>query len=294
MNALDVLLNISNNSNLINYPFKYCLVDNNKIPYTYKKTICRPNNIEDFCSFDTLITISDLDKYKGVGVSIQGSNVCAIDIDHCFEKPFDISTLSPIIQPIIDLLKNECYIEFSFSGTGLRIFFLTDITINNYQNDYYIKNSKKGIEFYTPYFSYRYVTITGKYIFNNPIKILNINKIYEFLNNYMIREKKPHVVKINKDNKRLEECLRDIKKLYFKNADFQDLWFGKAPGSNKNESELDYKLICYLYENITSNIETIKDLFLNSPYYKSKDYKHISKFTKNNYNYFYYVINKII
>ena len=293
MNAIDIINNIVNNSNLREYPFKYCLVDNNKVPYTYKDKLCHPNNINEFCSLLELLDNLNLMDYKGVGVSIQGSNICAIDIDHCFEIPFDFDTLSPQIKPIINFFKEETYIEFSFSGTGLRIFFLVNNMIENYSDIYYIKNSKAGIEFYTPYFSYRYVTITGRYIFNNPVKILDLNKIYVFLNNYMKRPKTSKISKISHNIEDINECMVKVKKLYFKNYDFQNLWFSRAPGSGHNESELDYKLICYLYENITSNIELVKEIFMMSPYYKSKDYKHVSKFTKNNYNYFYYVIGKV-
>ena len=75
---------------------------------------------------------------------------------------------------------------------------------------------------------------------------------------------------------------------------FQDVWFSKAPGSNKNESELDYSLIYYLYEYITKDVEKIKILFMESPFFKSKDRKHYQKFTKDNFKYFYNTCERII
>ena len=46
-----------------------------------------------------------------------------------------------------------------------------------------------------------------------------------------------------------------------KNSTFQDLWFGVAPGSGKNESELDFQLLAMIFENITQNEEQLKALF---------------------------------
>lgn len=295
MNALDVVYNILNNNNLSSFPFKYCLVDNNKVPHNLKGELAKPNNSSDFSYIEDL-PFDILNEYKGLGISIQSSNITAIDVDHCFKEPFNLLSCTSLGEEIMNLFKNHAYIEFSFSGTGMRIFFINDHPIENYQHIYYIKNSKLGIEFYEPYFNARYVTITGKHIFNNPIKILDISVINNFLNNYMVRPLKSckrNILKESKHVKNKEEYMLDIKKLYFKNSDFQNVWFSKAPGSNSNESELDYKLLSYIYDYITDDVEMVKILFMESPFYKSKDWKHINKFTKNNYNYFYYVMNKI-
>ena len=83
MSAVDNISRIINNRNLASYPFKYCLVDKNKIPYTIEGKRARPNQINDFSLLEDVIMADiDLSLYKGVGISIQGSNISAIDEKH--------------------------------------------------------------------------------------------------------------------------------------------------------------------------------------------------------------------
>ena len=111
----------------------------------------------------------------------------------------------------------------------------------------------------------------------------------------MLREViKQHVVKnAYVSEKSYEELLIDVKKLYLKDYRFQDLWFGKAPGSGRNESELDYQLLSMIYENITQDYDMIKQLFESSSYYLSKDQNHIYKWTSSDNRYFKYVYEQI-
>lgn len=299
MTALDVLNNILKNKNLTNYDFKYCLVDDNKHPFTIKETFARPNKEEDFVSLEELyfIDLNILNKYRGLGISIQASLICGIDIDHCVEEPFNKNTINDFGKTIVDLFKNFAYIEFSFSGTGIRIFFKTD-PLKNYSNLYYTKNSKLNLEYYYPENSARYLTITGKTIYDNPIKKLNLLEqsiFLDFINKYMKRD----VVLHNKENLNYEEkrsltqLLKLVKFNYFKDNNFQNLWFNPAPGSGFDESERDYHLVAYLYDNITRNKERIKSLFEESNFFKTKDYQHKKKWNYNNYRYFNYLYDKI-
>lgn len=298
MTALDCYENIINNDNLLNYPFKYCLVDNNKIPLKINGEIVKPNNVEDFVDLFDLYT-DNLEEFKGIGISIQGSHICAIDIDHCFKKPFNFSTMDDRGKAIFLKFQNSAYIEYSFSGTGLRILF-NHPPIENYKEKYYIKNSKINVEFYLPNESYRYVTLTGKYIINNKIKDISKNPywekaFFEFLNEFMLRpypkeniENKDEIISDERD---IKELKKEIKKLYLINQEFQDLWFGIAPGSNSNESELDYRLLKLLYINITQDKNRLIELFELSPYFSTKDKNHLKKWKYGNYRYFEYMFS---
>lgn len=292
-NALDTLLRIAENENILNSNLKYCLVTQKKLPYKLDNTPAKINNNNDFVDFQELLN-GELEKYAGLGISIQASNVCAIDVDKCFERPFDITTGDKRAIDIINRFKKYAYIEFSFSGKGLRVIFRQKYNFDN--KKYYIKNETNSIEYYQPEKSYRYVTITGMTIINNPINsIYNFeNVIEQFLNDYMVRPIK-NARKINEvDNDVSVDVLRrKIKRKLLLDNRFQEVWFSKAPGSGADESERDYYLLSYLYENITQNKENLKTLFEESQFFKSKDFKHICKWKNQDYRYYNYLFNKI-
>ena len=164
---------------------------------------------------------------------------------------------------------------------------------------YYIKNSKNGIEFYQPSNSARYVTLTGNTICdNNLFKIDSLEIVYEFLNKYMIREKKiirsqSSVSGDINNNLSIDKLMLKVKSLYFKDIEFQNSWFACAPGSGSNESEMDYHLLCLLYNNITTDKDKLQELFELSPYFKSKDTKHINKWEYGNYRYYNYIYERL-
>ncbi len=292
MTALECITKISN-TNLIYSNLKYCFVTSNKLPVRYDGVLAKPNKIDDFVDLDILLD-NDLTTYAGVGISIQASKICAIDVDKCFLIPNDINSISEIGKDILEMFKDIAYCEFSFSGTGLRILFRMPL-IENYSDKYYIKNSNKGIEYYQPSNSYRYVTVTGNVIYDNNIDNYNINILYEFLNKYM---KKQEIIKSVVNNidttSSYEQLLKKVKYKYLTDCEFQELWFSKAPGSGKDESERDFHILVYLYENITQNKEMIKKLFESSSYFKSKDNKHLNKWEYQDYRYFEYMYKQII
>lgn len=299
MNALDFIENIINNENLYNANLKYCLINNTKIPYKYNNELAKPNHIEDFVDIDTLISNENILNYAGIGVSIQASNIYAIDVDKCFSIPFDITSADERAKDIINMFKNICYIEFSFSGTGLRILFKTNegFNINEYKSKYYIKNSKTKCEFYQPNDSFRYVTITGKYIINNNLQLDKndiYNTLYLFINKYMSKPKEIIRGKPDEsDNNDINTSKYKLKYFLLTDINFQELWFSKAPGSGADESERDYHIIKFIYQKITSNKNVIKELFELSPYFKSKDFKHSNKWTYQNYRYYNYIYEQI-
>lgn len=286
----------TNNDSLIN--LKYCLVTKDKLPYKIDGNLAKPNNVDDFVTLDEIVKnflLIDEEKYKGLGISVQASKIFAIDIDHCFSKPFEKESADERANRIIEIFKDKAYIEFSFSGTGLRILFKSDI-ISNYSDNYYIKNSNNHIEFYQPTNSYRYVTITGHCLYNNKIDyISNEFIINNFLNIYMKKELKSfnNIKTVEEETRTYDELMKVVRFHYIKNNNFQELWFTNAPGSGKDESERDYHLVIYLFENITQNKELLKQIFESSPFFKSKDWKHINKWNNQNFRYFNYLYDII-
>lgn len=296
MNILDNLNNIVSNPNIISYPFKYCLVNQKKQPFNIDDLPCHLNNLKEFVSINDILNMNEtkLLKYQGLGISIQASNVTAIDVDHCFNIKWNINSGDNRAKNILDLFR-DYYCEFSFSGSGLRIFFLSN-PIKDYSDIYYTKNSKNNIEFYPPYNCNKYVTITGRFIYNNPIKNCDLNRLNKFLNIYMRREKirvKSHLNMEIKDDRSMEELNKKLRRLLIVDPWFQEVWFSRAPGSGHDESEKDYYLISTLYEKITKNKDKLRRLFEESDFFKSKDLKHVYKWEDNNHAYYDYVYNHI-
>lgn len=296
MNALDTINNIINNTYLPLADLKYCLVNKNKIPFKINGENAKPNNINDFVAIDTLLNCNNLEDYSGVGISIQASNISAIDVDKCFKIPFDINSADDRALDIIQRFFDYAYIEFSFSGKGLRVLFKQEI-IENYSKTFYIKNESNGVEFYQPSQSYRYVTITGRVINN---KEINTNKdfshiILKFLNDYMKRpvKNKKDIKVIENDNRTIEQILKKVKSKLLTDFIFQEHWFSKAPGSGSNESEIDYFILSYLFENVVQDKEKLRIVFENSPYFKSKDKKHLNKWMYNDYRYYNYIYERL-
>lgn len=295
MSAIETIERILD-TKLVYEDLKFCLVDDYKRPFTINNSMASVNNISDFVNFETLVRNGDLARYAGIGISVQASKVCAVDIDKCVTIPFDVSSINDFALEIIDIFKDFAYIEFSFSGTGIRILFKQP-SIDDYSSKYKIKNSYSHLEYYQPNHSNRYVTVTGKYLFNNPLtsNIDYSNVIIEFLEKYM---KKLHYeaqqrIEPSTDNRSIDELMKLVKYHYFNSYNFQDLWFTHAPGSGKDESERDYRLIKYIYKHITQDKSKVKEVFEQSEFFKTKDRKHVFKWTRNDHRYFNLVFDNV-
>lgn len=296
MSAFDCLERLSNTS-LIFSDLKYCLVSEKKVPFRIDNEPARPNELYDFVDFEELLQHTSLDSYAGIGISIQASNISAIDVDKCFSIPNDISSADERAKDIMSLFKDKAYYEFSFSGTGLRVLFRLPL-ISDYASKYYIKNKKVEMEFYQPNRSFRYVTLTGNVIQDRDIdKEIDLSKeVFTFLDKYMKRAKHQIIsqtITSEKETRSFEELKAQVRIHYFNNSRFQDVWFSQAPGSGKDESERDFFLLSYLFENITQDKELLKQLFESSYFFKSKDSKHKYKWTNCEFRYYNYLYNLI-
>lgn len=292
MNALENIEAICLTGNEYLFNLKYCL-HINKVPYTSTGVLAHPNRPEEFVSIEDIFNSKlDLTKYNGLGISCYANNLIAIDIDHCFSEKLKFDSIDERGKQIYDLFEPYGYIEFSFSGTGMRILLPNIDLPENYKDIYYIKNSNNQVEFYNKD-SVRYVTLTGNYISNRvPMETANdelIKTIYHFLDTFMRRPitnsnlvQKAEII----DNRSVDDLMIEVRHLLFNDMGFQNNWYTHAPGSNSNESERDYYLIWKLINNITSDRDKVRELIERSPFYKSKDKKHLNKWTASNYRYF--------
>lgn len=305
MNAIDTLSNIANTQLIYANNLRFCLVGSNKIPYTINGANAKPNNEQDFVSFMEILDAKDLENYAGVGISIKASKVCAIDVDHCFSEAFSFESIDERGKYVYEKFKDLAYIEFSFSGKGMRVLF-EQCDIENYVDKYYVKNSVCNIEYYQPSGSARYVTVTGRAIADNSIKSSKDFKsvIIEFLDKYMIR---PHNsnqnVKIEPKNedKDITQLMKIVKTHLFRSIAFQNMWFNCRYEYNigrkfegQGESEHDLALISYIYQNITTSKELIRLVFEQSEYYKTKDSAHKRKWLLNNYRYYDTIFKRLL
>lgn len=298
MSAYDNISLVVEGKTLLNYDLKWCLVDKNKLPFQVNGSVAKPNQNEDFVDFIDIVTTpeKELKKYAGIGISVKASNLYAIDVDDCFSTPFVLDSADDRALDILLMFATKAYIEFSFSGKGMRILFYLNEPIKDYDLHYYTKNSHNHIEFYRPEGNARYVTITGKYIMNDELTLISDNQtILSFLEKYMTKPKiVSKIVSNDKEDLSLNQLLIQVKKCYFKNIDFQNMWFDKAPGSGSDESEKDFSLLKFIVEHFTTDKEKARLLFEESDYFKSKDKKHIYKWEYGNHRYFDYMFKHIV
>ncbi len=89
-----------------------------KVPYQASGIKAQPNNASTFTSFYT--AVNEVSRFDGLGIGIF-NGVSAIDIDHCVSESGELSEMAQDIVALFD----GSYMEYSPSGTGLRIIFLT-------------------------------------------------------------------------------------------------------------------------------------------------------------------------
>jgi putative DNA primase/helicase len=233
------------------------LTEKGKVPYNVKTgEFARSNDKETFAPYATML--NHLNEYLiigengtwqgGVGLGIF-NGFSAVDIDDCVDEN---GAISPMAQDIIDHI--DSYTELSPSKRGIRIIFKTPIKID--KSKYYINNANNGLEIYISDNTNKFVTITGNAI-KGGVGINEVDITY-ILDKYM-----------QKGNS-FELALKKDKKL-------NDLWNASAPGSNANESEMDMALCTKLAYYLKGDFNEIDSMFMQSPYFASKDEAHKKK-----------------
>lgn len=235
--------------------------DKGKVPFNLSTgEHAKSNDETTFATYPILL--NNLHKYLkyengkqvgGIGLGIF-RGYSAIDIDHCINER---GQYSDIAQDIIGFCNS--YTEISPSGTGIRIIFKTQNRID--KEEYYINNHNLGLEIYISDNTNKFVSITGNKISGDTINEIDISYI---LDKYM------------------KKGQFNIEKVLKKDAKLNELWNKQAPGSHSDESESDMALACKLNYYLKNNESEVKRYFEMSPYFKSKDEKHIQKW-RNGY-----------
>lgn len=304
MSALDCLYRLTN-TNIIKCDFRYCLVDSKKNPYQLNGNRAMVNDYNTFVGMNDLASFDNLEAWTGLGISVQASNIIGIDLDHCVDTALDYNSANEKAKDIVSMFKDIAYIEFSFSGKGIRILLNSD-QIEDYERRFYIKNSNQGIEFYQHDYdgriSNRYLTITGNKIYDNDISVKQDHRerLLSFLDKYMKRDiivPKSQICTNIEDDRSIEELKRLTRHYYLRNMNFmEDYLLDSDHPLNKtasDESERDFRILKFLYENITQNEEKLKILFEDSPFFKTKDKRHIEKWNHNENRYYRYIYKKL-
>jgi len=246
------------------------LTDKGKQPFDpVSGNMARSNDPSTFHTFKT--ALEHLHKYYsfdesgnatgGLGLGVF-RGYSAIDIDHCIDSD---GKMSDMARDIIDYCQS--YTEISPSGKGIRIILKTDTELN--KETHYVNNRKIGLEVYLSDQTNKYVTITGNVLHPGKIATVDIRYILE---KYM----KKDVPKVGEIKQQKTDIVFDIGN-YLNDSKLQTLWYGTAPGSGANESELDLALVSKLSYYLQGDLIKVDEAFMSSPYYQSKDTAHKKK-----------------
>lgn len=249
----------------------------NKIP------LAKPNDKNTFTTYYNVI--KSLKQNEGLGIGIF-DKLCGVDIDHCIND----NVINDVAKDIINTLQS--YTEQSYSGTGVHVLFYVDIEEQQRDKEkYYIKNDKLDIEFYFGNLDNRYLTITGNRINDYDIKTIPFSIIVELLNKYMKRpqqnseskaDAQPHIDIVVNDKMNDKEFLQIG---LSKDIELKKLCNDVAHTYNDNESESsqDIKLFNKLAYWCNCNRDLMIQAFEGTPYFKTKDKKHLDKWARADY-----------
>jgi len=250
------------------------LKERGKIPYNLASgSLAKSNDKSTFHPWS--VVLKKLNEYivydkdgkskGGIGLGIF-NGYSAIDIDHCIDENGELSDLA---LDIIDYCST--YTEISPSGKGIRMIFKTNTPLD--KNYYYINNQKIGLEIYLSDQTHKFVTITGDVKYNANIAEIDISYI---LDKYM-KKNNPTIQSDDYIDNDTGEVIDFNPEKYFNDIKFKELWHATAPGSGANENELDLALCNKLAYYLKGNYQAINKVFMQTPYYNSKDTKHRKK-----------------
>ena len=239
------------------------LTDGKKLPYDAQTgSLAKSNDKTTFYPFATVVR--NFSKYYGLsddgrvtgglGLGIF-DGFSAVDIDHC--RDAESGALSAMAEEIIQYVAS--YTEISPSGTGIRIIFKTDTSLD--KAVYYTNNRKNGLEIYISNQTNKFVTITGNALTASGISSVDIKYI---LDKFM-RKNMPTVFDPTR---------------YGKDTKLNALWQDDHSG---DESGHDLALLSKLSYYLNGDRSRVVEAFEASPYYTGKDDKHLQKWRRDDY-----------
>ena len=250
----------------------------------------KPNDLDTFFTFSDAIAKMQADEKLGIGL---WGALCGIDIDKCIED----GVISDDAQTIINLFP-DAYIEYSPSGTGLHILFLSKEQHKD-KDLYYTKPTQKylksigitgmkGLEFYQGMTDHRYFTVTGNvYQQQDEKTFVDGTRIQSFLDTYM---KKPisstptTSVEYTEDDEE-DKAWFNFAYFIYKNSTFLEKFpsvkslFESMNNTDHtgDESSEDLILMNKIAFWANNNPRVMQGVFEKSKWYQTKDSKHLKK-----------------
>ncbi len=206
-----------------------------KVPYQINGHRARSNDPSTFTDYANALSFLRRSKQPtGLGIGIFG-DVAAVDIDHCVDDDGQLSDMASDITGIMD-----SYTEFSPSDKGIRILFRIENPVRNSKN-YYINNSRIGLEIYAAGVTNKYVTVTGHVIRQGDMDSRD-NALQTILNKYMKRTLPTRPVSPTPVSSRLSDSAVLEKAGHSAQSDkFRRLYRGEF-GDYKSQSDADMAL----------------------------------------------------
>lgn len=241
----------------------YWCVRKGKVPYNPRTgKMAKPNDCTTFTIYEEAAAV--VEKYDGFGVSLR-DGLSAVDIDHCLTDGVPSSMAREIIEYF------DSYTEISPSGEGIRILFYSPKTVDYDTDKYYIKDSKKGLEFYLSGITNRYVTVTGNaWPEFGTIRKVSQEEITAFADKYMTKTGEKST-----EQKKPAKCQAsevDIldKAMSAKNGtEFTALFNGEWQSRYQSQSEADLAFCNMLAFWCDRDMEMMDRLFRQSRLYRS-------------------------
>lgn len=128
-----------------------------KLPMTTDGSAASSTNPADWCSFDDACDALMMGGYDGLGL-VLGADVHGIDLDDCRSPD---GTLSDLANEVLSLVNG--YAEVSPSGTGIKVFALTNLDSSRTKKEVGVELYKDG----------RYFTVTGHDLAQGDLSVVN-------------------------------------------------------------------------------------------------------------------------
>lgn len=236
-------------------------------PYSGYK--CDKTDSSHYVKFERALVGVEMYDADGVGF-IFDKGFVAIDLDDCFDEKTGL--LNDKATRIFERFK-ATYIEYSPSGKGLHIFCQGEKPNNRTRVD--------GIEVYS---GKNFVTVTGDRVEGTGEKALHMQDALDWLfDEYLPEENLPSLeeirpVLVDHGNKTTTEWLE----LGLRNdSEFRDLY--NDTNHEGDESSADMRLMCRLAYHLNKDVNAMETEFMNSPYCRSKDDRHMEKIKRDDY-----------
>ncbi|MDO4649547.1 MAG: phage/plasmid primase, P4 family [Eubacteriales bacterium] len=244
-----------------NWKFEERKKGRTKVPYN-PKTGSRASvkNPDTFADFDSAMKV--VKDYDGVGIRVDGK-IIAIDLDHCREG----KKMKVWAADIVSHFRNT-YIEYSPSGTGLRIILFVADGYTYDKDTYYIK--KGDVEVYVSGATNRFVTITGNAFLEGEIEE-DMKELQWLLDKYMKRKtpKKQESEQETHQSYLSDEGVLSKAMTSKQGEKFRKLWNGDISDYPSN-SEADLGLISILAFYCSGDREQVDRLYRQSALARDK------------------------